>query len=338
MKNKIIFPVTVAALILFAAISCRKNETAQTIALPGNLLPVATAGPDQTITLPLDSVVLDGSNSFDLNDKIISYRWRAVSTAFATNISNDTSSVTTVHFTYAGNYYFELTVKDSLNTLGRDTCKVVVLPNLSTSDIFSLSVSVFPYDTLLNLPINTITLNSQAYLNGPGNQPPPAPVLKIIEWKKLAGPDNFYFLSPDKLINTINNLTAGMYAFECKVTDAANRKASMSTVIRVSDPVAPEQELVIQNLLWIESNGFWAPATEVNLNSIIALNNKCIKKVFVKTDCATSFIEAQPGWRMQDPPEPHYYSIYYYDNQLRLSIENWSQCQNGTVDIKIIYS
>ncbi len=339
MKNKIIFTAIATALILFTAISCRKNEIAQTRALAGNLPPVAKAGADQTIILPLDSVVLDGSNSYDPNGGNLIYSWKAISTNLSTIISNPTSKITTVRFANSGTYYFELTVKDSLNTLGKDSCKIVVFekPSIPQSSL-SLSVSIFPYDTLVDLPINTITLNGQAFLNGPGSSPPPTPVLKSIEWNKLVGPDNFSFLSPDKLLNTITNLTAGMYAFECKITDTANRVASTSTIIRVSDPAAPEKELVIQNLLWAESTGFWVPATEVNLSSITALNNKCIKKVLVKPSCATSFVEAQPAWQMKDPPEPHYYSIYYYDNQLRLWIDNWSQCQDGTVDIKIIYS
>ena len=44
----------------------------------GALPPVAKAGADQTITLPLDSVVLDASGSYDPDGKIASYLWTQI--------------------------------------------------------------------------------------------------------------------------------------------------------------------------------------------------------------------------------------------------------------------
>ncbi len=37
--------------------------------------PVANAGPNQTIILPVNSVILDGTSSTDLNNNIASYAW-----------------------------------------------------------------------------------------------------------------------------------------------------------------------------------------------------------------------------------------------------------------------
>lgn len=342
MKKKFTFRIILVASIFAIVISCRKNEIVQTtlippISTPVNAPPVAKAGPDQTITLPVSSVVLDGSNSFDVNDNILSYRWTEISGISTLNISNDTSRITTVHFIDAGTYYFELTVKDSLHATSRDTCRIDVLPGLTVlqSNMF-LSVDILEYDSILNLPANSVTFNATTYLmNGTGSVFAD-PVVKKIEWKKIAGPANFSIQSPDKLTTTINNLTQGMYAFECNIIDTAGRIASSITVVRVIDPAAAEQELLIQNVKWDEGNGFWNPTTELNLNSVISVN-KSVKKVLVKTACDTNYIEALPLWLWQGS-HPHFYFMHYTNNQFRITIDNWSECPNGTVNIKIIYS
>jgi len=46
-------------------IACKK-ETSCENCKEGNKQPIAIAGPDQVITLPTDSVLLDGSSSSDL--------------------------------------------------------------------------------------------------------------------------------------------------------------------------------------------------------------------------------------------------------------------------------
>ena len=61
---------------------CREN----------NKPPVAAAGPDQTITLPTDSVLLDGSKSSDPDGRISAWQWTKVAGPASFAINNATSS------------------------------------------------------------------------------------------------------------------------------------------------------------------------------------------------------------------------------------------------------
>lgn len=91
---------------------------------------VAKAGPDQTITLPADSVILNGSTSMARNGRCSTYTWIKVSGGSAT-ITSSSDANTTVTGLAAGTYQFELTVRHTNNSTDRDTVTIVVLPEPS---------------------------------------------------------------------------------------------------------------------------------------------------------------------------------------------------------------
>ncbi len=93
-----------------------------------NLPPVANAGPDQTITLPVNSVSLDGSKSTDPEKKIISYTWTRISVPFA-SIANANAAQTQVSNLIQGIHLFELKVTDHGGLTAKDTMAVTVLSN-----------------------------------------------------------------------------------------------------------------------------------------------------------------------------------------------------------------
>jgi hypothetical protein len=67
-----------AACILLTGIlfflSCKKQTSCEGCR-DGNKSPIAIAGPDQVITLPADSVSLDGSTSSDPDGTISDWQW-----------------------------------------------------------------------------------------------------------------------------------------------------------------------------------------------------------------------------------------------------------------------
>ena len=80
--------------------SCKK-ETSCEGCKENNKPPIAIAGPDQAITLPTDSVSLDGSASNDpdgtISDPIaIGWLWRKISGPASFNIVNTSKEKTTV--------------------------------------------------------------------------------------------------------------------------------------------------------------------------------------------------------------------------------------------------
>ena len=89
--------------------------------------PVANAGPDQTITLPTNTVALNGSASTDPNNDISSYLWTKVSGPSSFTIANPNSVQTQVTNLVEGAYQFELKVTDARGMTGRDIVQVTVL-------------------------------------------------------------------------------------------------------------------------------------------------------------------------------------------------------------------
>ncbi len=83
--------------ILFAIamilISCKKELSCEGCA-GNNKPPIAAAGPDQVITLPNDSVLLDGSNSSDADGKISEWRWTKMSGPASFTIVNNSAAKT----------------------------------------------------------------------------------------------------------------------------------------------------------------------------------------------------------------------------------------------------
>jgi poly(3-hydroxybutyrate) depolymerase len=92
----------------------------------GNQNPSAVAGNDMTITLPTNSVQLNG-NGYDPDGTITHYSWFKVSGPSA-NIVSPSSVNTIVNNLNAGTYTFKLTVTDNVGASSTDEVKVTVNP------------------------------------------------------------------------------------------------------------------------------------------------------------------------------------------------------------------
>ena len=104
--------------------SCQKE-----IGSKRNSPPVANAGPDQTIILPTNTVVLDGSSSTDPNNNISNYLWTKVAGQLSFNIANAEAVQTQVTNLVQGIYLFELKVTDAGGFFDKDTIQVTVMKN-----------------------------------------------------------------------------------------------------------------------------------------------------------------------------------------------------------------
>ena len=88
----------IAIVILIAIegnLSCKK-ETSCEGCKENNKPPVAIAGPDQVVTLPSDSVLLDGSSSSDPDGTISDWLWTKISGPASFNATRPTDSITIV--------------------------------------------------------------------------------------------------------------------------------------------------------------------------------------------------------------------------------------------------
>lgn len=89
-----------------------------------NKPPVANAGADKTLTLPTNSVVLNGSGT-DSDGTIASYAWTKVSGPSATMSGSSTQNLSLSNLV-EGTYVFRLTVKDNAGASAWDEASVFV--------------------------------------------------------------------------------------------------------------------------------------------------------------------------------------------------------------------
>src|SRR5206468_3355365 len=78
-----------------------------------NLAPIANAGPDQSITVPANTVSLNGSATDDGQPNgTITYSWNKVSGSGTVTFGNVSQEMSTAQFSAAGTYTLRLTAND----------------------------------------------------------------------------------------------------------------------------------------------------------------------------------------------------------------------------------
>jgi len=109
-----------ASVLLIVATSCEKHKE--------NKVPVADAGPNKAVTLPIASETFTGTGT-DEDGDVVAYLWSQVSGPSATTIMNPGSPSTAINGFVAGTYIFQLMVTDNMGATGVDTTKIVVTPS-----------------------------------------------------------------------------------------------------------------------------------------------------------------------------------------------------------------
>jgi len=185
-----------------------------------NKPPVAKAGNDVTITLPVNTVQLDGSASTDADGTIKSYSWAKLSGPAAT-IATATAARTAVSALVAGTYVFELTVTDDKGATAKDQITVKVNAAVNKPPVANAGD-----DITITLPISTVQLDGAASSDPDGD-------IKSYSWAKISGPAAT-IATPDAVSTAVNGLVAGTYVFELTVTDNSNATAKSSVTITVN--------------------------------------------------------------------------------------------------------
>src|SRR6186997_304939 len=134
--------------------SCKKETSCESCATKSNKPPIAVAGLDQAITLPIDSVSLDGRSSSDPDGSISNYLWTKISGPVSSNIIKPSDSITKAKSLVLGSYLFELKVTDNGGLSARDTMQVLVYSTTNHPPIANAG-----NDTTIALPNNSINLD-----------------------------------------------------------------------------------------------------------------------------------------------------------------------------------
>lgn len=191
---------------------------------PTNKPPIARAGSDQTINLPVNSVILDGSGSTDPENKIKSWGWRKVWGPSCT-IKNPSLAITEVVGMSEGTYIFELKVTDDKNAFSADRLTINVKKDIIVDPPVNQNpVAVAGNDQTVLLPLNTLNLDG-SLSNDPDGQ------IKAYGWSKVSGP-SVSMSGVNTSLLALSNLVEGVYVFRLTITD--NNDATNSDQVTIT--------------------------------------------------------------------------------------------------------
>jgi hypothetical protein len=160
--------------------------------------------------LPLDSVLLDGSASSDLDGTIVEWRWSKIGGPVTLNLRNPNSSQTIANSLIQGVYQFELRVTDNTGLSDRDTISISVDNSSPTN---RPPVANAGTDQTFILPSNSAQLDG-SLSSDPDNN------ISTYLWTKISGPSSFVISNSNLVQAQLTSLLDGVYQFELKVTDA----------------------------------------------------------------------------------------------------------------------
>ncbi|MFL5789597.1 MAG: PKD domain-containing protein, partial [Flavisolibacter sp.] len=186
-------------------------------------IPIANAGADQIITLPVNTVQLTG-NATDSGSIITSYKWVQANGPTGSTIASDTSLITSVSGLVVGNYQFTLTVKDSIGNAASSTTKVTVNPQPPASR----PVANAGQDIIISLPNSNVVLSGSASDSGS--------VITSYHWTELSGPSSATLINPDSASTTASGLTSGNYQLQLMVTDSIGNISTDTIKVTVNQP------------------------------------------------------------------------------------------------------
>lgn len=201
---------------------------------PVNQPPTANAGADQTIQLPASTVSLTGVGT-DADGTITTYAWSKVSGPAGANITTPGTANSTVTGLIQGVYNFALTVTDNQGATGSDTIKVTVNAAVATNQP---PIANAGSDQTITLPTNSATLNGTASSDPDGS-------IAAYQWTKISGPAQYALVNNTAASTIVNNLTAGSYSFQLKVTD--NSGAVAMDTIKIIVNAAPANQPPVAN-------------------------------------------------------------------------------------------
>jgi hypothetical protein len=185
--------------------------------------PVANAGKDQSLRLPISSASLDGSSSADPNGLPITYTWKQISGPNTSSIATAGAVKTTVSGFSAGTYQFTLTVKNTANLQDVDTVKLVLLEPIENQ----APVIVVTDSLLSNAPWRW-QLNGSRSHDKDGS-------IKNYSWSFISGPVTPVISFPGQAATEVTNLIKGAYKFKLTITDNQGKSSVKEHSILVGD-------------------------------------------------------------------------------------------------------
>ncbi|XP_068816699.1 dyslexia-associated protein KIAA0319 homolog isoform X3 [Capricornis sumatraensis] len=193
-----------------------------TVQPENNRPPVAVAGPDKELILPVESTTLDGSRSSD-DHGIVFYRWECVRGPSAVEMENFDKAIATVSGLQVGTYHFHLTVKDQQGLSSTTTLTVAVKKENNSPPRAQAGGR-----HVLVLPNNSITLDGSRSTDDQGI----VSYLWIRDGQSPAAGDVIDGSDHSSALQ-LTNLVEGVYTFHLRVTDGQGASDTDTATVEV---------------------------------------------------------------------------------------------------------
>jgi predicted esterase len=192
-----------------------------------DLPPIARAGEDVQLRLPVSMFILNGEASEDPDGEITAYHWQLANGPAAVNISNADEAVASVADLQEGTYEFRLTVTDNDGNNGSDIIVVTAGINGNESPVAKAGEDC------------SISGNDDFFiLDGTGSYDNDGKI-DAYQWRKIIGPDNGSIENSLAAQTKFRNAQSGTYEFELSVKD--NHLAIALDTVRISFEFIPKE-------------------------------------------------------------------------------------------------
>lgn len=209
---------------------------------PVNRPPAASAGPDHTITLPVDTVALEGTASDDglPEGSSLAVTWTVVSGPGPVAFAEAEQAATSATFPVEGEYVLKLTASDG-QLLSSDTVLVTVIPRNQPPVVDAG-------------PEQTVELPAAAELRGTVTDDAlPAGVPVAVTWSVADGPGQVTFGDAHAVATTASFSASGVYTLRLTADDSEFTVSDTVTVIArnlaPSVNAGPDQEITLPSIV-----------------------------------------------------------------------------------------
>ena len=237
MNKKGFLAVLVFVLAFIMLFSCRKEPVYK------NQPPVAVAGNDTIVLLPLDSFVLNGSASYDPDGNIGSFQWSKISGPSSYKIVNPNSATAIVKNLTAGVYGFELQISDIMGLRVADT--VIVMAVASGSNNHP-PVAIAGPDKIVYLPNDVVILDGELSHDIDND-------ITEYQWSEITGAPSILIEFPDSKDTPVYFLIEGAHQFELKITDASGLVGRDTVIVNVVNVLCSIRPVINPRLVPIGS-------------------------------------------------------------------------------------
>ncbi|XP_077209127.1 dyslexia-associated protein KIAA0319 homolog isoform X4 [Paroedura picta] len=242
--------------------------------------PVASAGPNQVIHLPQNSVILSGNQSYD-DHEIVSYKWSLSPKSKSKEVVMQGTQTPYLQLSamQEGDYTFQLTATDSADQWSTAEVTVTVRPENSPPR------AVAGPDKELTLPVQSTILDGSQSTDDLG--------IVYYHWENISGPAALRMENVDSAVATISGLQAGTYHFRLTVKDSQGLSSTATLSVTVKED--PKKNGLVELILQVGAGWLTEQQKGVLVRQLAVLLNVLesdikVRRIHAYSDISTAVV------------------------------------------------